>query len=222
MYDDPFDDRDDGDSLPPPALYRLELDGEWGLLEFSGFGRQYVQSYALYHLLIAAERGDETSWHELRWALNAFPWRGGWSSVDFFDALVRIVPRTHLPRIRRIRYSSPGFIEITVGLILGAHALKAVIGTYDKLHDAYRKTQKAAKENKLLGIDVRRAELSLRQEELAAELAEELRDGLGMRQFEALLRSTDVKPLAELKIFLALCRRIRPLSNLQNDDSIRF
>ena len=106
--DDVYDDDDDHD---PPQIYRLELDGDWGWWEFSGLGRQYVQVYSFYHVLIAADRGNEYCLDRLRWALRAFPWKGGWSSVDFFDALVRTVPRRHLPRIRRFEYSSPGFIE---------------------------------------------------------------------------------------------------------------
>ena len=40
--------------------HRLEIDGEWGLLELSGFGRQYVQVYSmLYALQCGAEGEDE-------------------------------------------------------------------------------------------------------------------------------------------------------------------
>ena len=34
---------EDEEVVTPPELYRLDMDGEWGLLELSGFGRQYVQ-----------------------------------------------------------------------------------------------------------------------------------------------------------------------------------
>ena len=213
---------DDDEEVEPPELYRLELDGDWGLWELSEFGRQYVQAYSFYHVLIAADRGNELCLYRLRWALHAFPWRGGWSSVDFFDALVRTVPRSHLPRVRRIQYSSPGFIEITVGIMAAAGAVKSISAAYNAIHESYRRTQRAAAEHKLLKIDVRKAELSLGKMELVDELVKELRDELKLQQFERLLRGLDTAPLAELKVYLALCRRIRPLSKLQDDDKIRF
>ena len=214
--------RNDDEDVTPPELYRLDMDGEWGLLELSGFGRQYVQVYSFYHVLTAAERGHELSLARLRWALHAFPWRGGWSSVDFFDALVRTVPRSHLPRLRRMRYSSPGFIEFTVGIIAAAGAVKALCSSYDSIHGSYRKTRKAALKEKLLRERVRMTELRRHEQELVLGMVAELRDELQMRQFERLLQELDADPLVELKVLLALCRRIKPLSQLQDDEKIQF
>ena len=220
--DDALNGFDENGDDRPPELYRLELGGEWGLWEFSGFGRQYVQSYSLYHALMAADQGDELSWYRLRGAISAYPWRGGWSSVDFFGNVISMVPRKHLPRIRRIQYASPGFIEITIGIILAAQAVKSVSKAYDKLHDSYVRTQRALRETKLMDMNVKKAELDVRQREMVMGLAESFRDDLEMRRFERLFRSMDIHPLAELKMFLALCRRIKPLSKLQKDDNIRF
>ena len=217
VFDDDYDDR-----LPPPETYRLELDGEWDLWEFSGFGKHYVQCYSLFHLLIASTNGNEVSYKQLDWALHAFPWKGGWSTVDFFDSIVRFVPSVHKPRVRRIEYSSPGFIEISVGIIFASYAIRSACAAYDKLHDSYRKTQRAAKENKLLGIDIRKAELDLRQEQIVTELAEDLRKELAMKQFEHLFRSMKVDDLAQLRVMLALARRMQPLSKLQRDKNIHF
>ena len=36
---------------PTVGRHQLDMDGEWGLLELSGFGRQYVQVYSMMYAL---------------------------------------------------------------------------------------------------------------------------------------------------------------------------
>ena len=95
------------------GTYRLALDGEWGLLDLSGFGRQYVQSYSFFYAL-RFEESDEIG--RVANAFAAFPWRGGWSAVDFYESLTATVPRRHRPRIVAIEYASPGYIELGLSL----------------------------------------------------------------------------------------------------------
>ena len=208
--------------LSPPELYRLKLDGEWGLWEFVGFGRQYVQSYALYHVLIAADRGDQYSWYRLEWFINSFPWRGGWSTVDFFDAMIRTVPREHLPRIRRIQYSSPGYVELTVGFLLAARSISKACEVYDRIQSSYAKTQKTIRENKLADLDIRKKELSVRERELSVRLLERQIDTMGIGEFSSPLKSKEINPLAAVKMLLSLSRRIKALSRLRKDDNIEL
>ncbi len=219
---------DDDHDEPSLEVYRLGLDGDWGLWEFSGFGRQYVQSYAVYHLLISAESGDRFSLHRLQGSVNAFPWRGGWSSVDFFESVMNAIPRKQLPRIRRIQYSSPGFVELTVGLVVAAHLVGRACDIYDRIRESYTKTIKSLKENKLMNLDIKAKELDVRERELSLRLLEDHINAMEMHRFDRLLRSNDVNPLASLKMVLALSRRIKPISKLRrekklrNDDDVRL
>ena len=209
------------DELP---VYSLRLNGDWGLWELSGFGRQYVQTYSFFHVLTLANQGDEVFMDRLSWALRTSPWKGGWSAVDFFQALVNTVPRDRLPRIRRIQYSSPGFIEISLGIISVAYVIRACCKTYDQLHDSYHRTYKAAKKRQLLSLDVRKMELDVhkREIEFVDQAVTELSAVLQLRPFEGLFRDLNTNRLALLKVLFALCRRIEPMAKLQDDDQVKF
>ena len=57
---------------PTRGKHRLRMDGEWDLLELSGFGRQYVQVYSiLYAFQFGADRTTQTTEHFMR--LGRFP-----------------------------------------------------------------------------------------------------------------------------------------------------
>ena len=45
-------------------------------------------------------------------AFRAFPWRGGWSAVGFYEQLRIAVPPKHRPRLVAIEYASPGFMDL--------------------------------------------------------------------------------------------------------------
>lgn len=143
----------------PPGVgtYRLHMDGDWGLFELSQFRRQYVQLYSfLYVLTYAPDPAQESpSPHDytVSYAFRAFPWRGGWSAVDFFGSLSRIVPTEHRPRIVAIQYSSPGFVDLA--LLLGAaFTLRKIVdhgcSIADRLHSTYTTFYEGAKQRKLL------------------------------------------------------------------------
>lgn len=204
--------------------YRLEMDREWGLLELSGFGRQYVQVYSLlYALQFGAQEGPDDG--TLR-AFGAFPWTGGWSAVGFYDSLRIAMPRDHRPRIVAIEYASPGYIELGVAVVVAANIRRIVdhvCGIVDRANATYRGIYKAAMERKLLKVDVRRAQLELERDELefAAGAARELGATMDLDLADELEGLTE-NPLVRLKILLSLYRRVRYLSKLQRSRHIRF
>src|SRR5688500_13412586 len=107
-----------------PDLVRIGLEGEWTLYEFSRFGRVYTQVYALMYSL-------ETSIADARpeivtYAYHAFPWRGGYSAVNFYETLRNIVPPEHRPRVNSIRYASPGFIELGLVVLVATNVHRIV------------------------------------------------------------------------------------------------
>src|SRR5262245_9714287 len=95
---------------------RLGLDGEWSLENFSEFTRGYQDLYAFFHALQASGSADDEYGVRAHYAFRAYPWRGGWSAVDFYAALRAAIPVEERPRIVRIQYASPGLIELVQAL----------------------------------------------------------------------------------------------------------
>ena len=57
---------------PKYGAYRLEIDGDWELLELSGFGRQYVQVYSFLYAFEYSIKQEHPNDRTLR-AFNKFP-----------------------------------------------------------------------------------------------------------------------------------------------------
>ncbi len=107
---------------------RLALDGDWTLFEFSQFARTYSQVYSVLYALdprLSSDPEDE-EFERIHHLFNAFPWRGGYSAVNFYESLRYRVPKQDRPVIKSIRYESPGWIELS--LIVGvALSIKSMI-----------------------------------------------------------------------------------------------
>ena len=216
---------------PVAGKTRLSLDGDWGLLELSGFGRQYVQVYSF---LYAIEYGappedlddDPFGFNRVLRAFRVFPWAGGWSSVGFYKSLQVSVPKEHRPRIVAIEYASPGYIELGVALPI-AWALSGLVRhcctSIKAVSETYYQIRKNAQELKLLRTKVGRADLELEREKLkfAEEAAERLGAAMDFKGMDDLRRLTD-HPVVRLKILMSLFRRVRDLAKLQDSDQIKF
>jgi hypothetical protein len=205
---------------------KLQLDGEWGLLDFSAFGRQYVQSYSFLYALTLEEENEEDTDERVEHAFMAYPWRGGWSTVDFYESLRARVPKRHRPKIVRIEYASPGFIELALVLSVAYMIRKIVKHICDSLNDVnntYNNIHKGMRDRKLTQISVRRAEVRLSKEELefVQQSADMLADKIGFTQMDT-VRELTPNQLVALKVLLSFYRRARHLANLQNKGQIRF
>ncbi len=91
--------------------YKLGLDGEsWFLDDFSRVTRTYRQLYAFNYAIFQRARSAVRS--TVAEKLSTLAWRGGFSTVQWFDALGAVTPSVHRVRVREIRYASPGYIAI--------------------------------------------------------------------------------------------------------------
>ena len=145
--------------FPEVGRYSLELGGDWDLQDLSVF-RQYLHVYSvMYALQVSSYRDESRTRTSL--AFEAYPWKGGWSAVDFYERLRRATPARHRPRIVSIQFSSPGFIELLL-LVPVSAAIRVVVNntchSFERISAAYTVFHRDAAERKLLRIDARNAE----------------------------------------------------------------
>ena len=210
---------------PECGKYRLEIDGDWELMELSGFGRQYVQVYSF---LYAFEYGmkQEPPDHRMFHAFKAFPWIGGWSAVNFYETLRVAVPGDLRPRVVSIRYASPGFIELAVGVAIALSIRKIVdyvCSSIERCNAVYNRLHQDASERRLLKARARREEFNLMRAEFefAEQAVRSLSEAVGLDITEELQRLTP-DPIVRMKIWFSLYRRIRDLAKLQDSNKMRF
>ena len=217
---------------PVASKTRLSLDGEWSLLDWSSFGRRYVQVYSF---LYAIEYGvpedfDDAPFGFKRFereqferAFKSFSWEGGWSAFGFYEFLWRLVPEERRPRIVAIRYESPGFIDLGVFLssaLAISMLVRHVCTSIQKADDTYHQVYTHAQERKLLR---RRADRELNLEDVGFvdEASKLLSTAIGFKGMDNLRRLTE-NPLVQMKILLSLFRRVRALAEFQDSGQIKF
>ncbi len=205
-------------------VYQIPIGGEWTLEDLYIFPRAYEQCYFLY--LALTPDTPEFEDDRVLYAYEAFPWQGGYSAVDFYNQLKWAVPRRRRPRVTRIRYSSPGFIElgglsVAVALVLEkvvrniCNSAKMISGTYTII---YRDMQK----RKLLRIktDNEIRKLTRAERHVIEAHAENLADVLDV-DLDVLTERTG-SAYKSLKILLSLFRRVRLLCGFQRNGRLRL
>jgi len=205
---------------------QIEIDGRWNLEELSDATKDYVQLYGFAYSLIpnlpSAKR------EEVDYIYGKFPWRGGYSTVNFFNQLFHKIPPRLRPEVQRIQYASPGFIELAEVLVV-AGTVAAIVGTVCKsistVHDLYRSIQKASVEHKLSKINLTKEDLKLKKKqiEFCEKSSKKLANAFGLTEAQEKLIDQKVlgNPVMKLKILLSVFRRVEPLARKQAEGKLK-
>lgn len=205
---------------------QLELDGQWGLEELSEAMKDYIQLYGFAYSLISDL--PSTRQEEVDYIYAKFPWRGGYSTVNFFNQLFHKIPPKLRPEVQRIQYASPGFIELAELLAVAA-TVAALVGAVCKsiktVHDLYRSIQKASVEYELSKINLTKENLHLKQQQIVfcEDSANRLAKALGLTDAQEQLIDQKVRgnPVMKLKILLSVFRRVEPLAKRQAEGKLK-
>ncbi|MEG3082408.1 hypothetical protein U1707_02020 [Sphingomonas sp. PB2P12] len=197
--------------------YKIPIDGRWTLEDLYRFPRAYEQVYFAFEAISPSETVEVEE--RLTRAFEAFPWRGGYSAVSFYNQLKFATPIQRRPTVTRIQYASPGLIELYLSLPLAVHigsvvsSVAASIGVCNKV---YNSIHIDLQKRKLLRIEVGRKQLELSREEfyLVKEMSETMATMLdiGTAQF---LHERTKDPLKSLKILLSVFRRVKTLAEFK-------
>src|SRR6516225_9356101 len=133
--------------------HRIQIAGDWSLEDLYVFPRAYEQCYFMYLGILAD--GTESDDERIARAYEVFPWQGGYSAVDFYDQLKFAVPRNKRPRINCIEYASPGFIELSLAVMVALtieRVVRSLCNSELNINDTYTHIYKDLQERKLLKI----------------------------------------------------------------------
>jgi hypothetical protein len=204
----------------------LELDGRWGLEELSDTTRDYIQLYGFAYSLIPDL--PTARQEEVDYIYGKFPWRGGYSTVNFFSQLFHKIPFKLRPAVVRIQYASPGFIELAEVLAVAvtvATIVTTVCKSLQSVHDLYRSIQKASVDYKLSRINLTKENLDLQQRQVAfCEVsAKKLVEAMGLTEEQEKLIDMKVQgsSVMKLKILLSVFRRVEPLAKKQAEGKLK-
>ncbi|WP_110972152.1 hypothetical protein [Pseudomonas huaxiensis] len=203
-----------------PDRVKLLLDKEWTLEDLAVVSKNYNQLYAFAYSLL-----PHLSAYRQQQVMTAYanlPWRGGYSTVNFFHHVFRHIPFDHQPQVTRITYASPGFIELAAILAVCVTVSKIVTTVANSIktaNDTYTYIRKSMQERKLSQIraDLEEAELQVRTFEFCEKSSNDMMRIMGLSPEEAAILDQRSKGnrLMKLKLLMSVYRRVQPLAEKQ-------
>jgi hypothetical protein len=202
--------------------YRALIDGEWSLLDLYEFPHSYSQVYAFIYCLDTAFNPRDRA--RIGAALEEYPWLGGYSYINIYTVLQNQVPSSQRPRIRSMRKSSPGWIDLYLNVevalqvaeavgLLGISALVAA-DTYRRINKSLAKMNLERRSNQLEEMRLTR----LQANEVTAMCAD-LAKFLGFKSIKELHQYTG-NPEVTLKLLLAHYRRLSILAKYVDEGKL--
>jgi hypothetical protein len=210
---------DEDESDAPQHVQSLTVDGEWDMPDFGEFYSRYSDVY--YFLSASHSFTDDSVDFEKKKAIKKTfahtPFKGGFSYVHFFAALPGAVPRTERLRMDKIKYESPGYVNVNGDAETFAETesiIRAFLDNRTTLKELYSRFHQYLSKGRYLAMPAE----EFRQTDpnfafidaTAMSLAEKLR----IPNIETVRSLVEKNPLAFAKIILSLYRRL--------DEAARF
>ena len=192
------------------------MDGDWSLEDLYVLPRTYIDVYSfMYSFLRPIETFDDPD-DRLVITYSSHPWKGGFSSLNFYQNLKYIVEPKERPTVKTIQYASPRWLELGVVLAVATQIKRIVsffVSSASELNALYNEIYEGMHDRKMMKIEAKRASLKLSKEQLdfAVESSEKLSKLMGFENLEQINKLTK-NPLATLKILLSFYRKIKVLA----------
>lgn len=190
------------------------MDGRWHLKDLYEFPHTFEQVYAFTYCFDSDLSPRDAE--RINYALENYPWGGGYSIVNIYTVLQNQVEHEYRPRITEIRYASPGWIDLLLNLnpaVQVAASVAAIAGsitTVTKCYSALQRTiyniNSEAAKAKLEQIRLTRAQI----QELQG-LTQDLANYVGFQRLDELNQRTG-SPLVTAKLLSAHFRRLKTLA----------
>ncbi len=200
--------------------YRIVLpeSGSWSLHDLYVFPHAYEQCYAFIYCLDTELPARDVD--AIDHAVLNYPWKGGYSYVNFYGVLQRQVPIHARPRIKSIQKASPGWIDLLLDLDAAkqvALAVATLSGASAAAAAAYGKVYKILLDLKTERERARTQQLLLKHGQLKAmqDVCDELANSMGFKCLADLTRRTGNIEVT-MKLLSAQYRRMKTLVEFED------
>lgn len=197
--------------------YKILLDKNWSLEEFTIFTRLYFQNYSFIYCLEDLPPAEiKQNSYKLENVLKEFKLRSGLSYVNIYTIFRDEIRKDERPDVKSIKYASPGWIELYLNIEVAIEVAKAmpiflsstatVVIAYKKLYKIFIDLHRLRKEKKNMSL-----KLDLEHVKTVNQLNNELAKGLGYTNLNQLIKNTnDVEETS--KLLMAHYRRMNKMA----------
>lgn len=202
------------------GIYRVEMDGRWGLKDLYDFPHALSQTYS-YTYCFETDLPPRDA-ERINRALQDYPWGGGYSVVNMYFVLQAQIPRKYRPQIASIQYASPGWIDLLAHvdvIVKVAGSVAAIAASAVATTKSYAAIQKILQDIRIQRSksEVQRLRLTREQARELHRLCNDLSKMLGYKQFDELVNRTDGNIETAAKMLSAQYRRLSTIAKYQAD-----
>lgn len=191
------------------------MDGRWDLKDLYEFPHAFMQVYAFTYCFDSDLEPRDAD--RINYALENYPWAGGYSIVNIFTVLQNQVEREHRPVISEIKYASPGWIDIFLNLhpaIKVAGAVATIAGSLATTTKSYAVLQKTLYDIRAQAQKARLEQIQLTRAQIQEVhgLTQDLANLIGFERLDELNQRTG-NVVVTAKLISAQFRRLKVLAD---------
>lgn len=194
----------------------VDIDGQWEISDLKIFSDSVQDCYSFGYALLEAT-GKATK-NKITALFHKHPWRGGFSSVNFFKELYQNIPSQDRAEIKQIAYASPGEIKFYMNGDV-ADSIRKLVNLINEENSpsfkAYKETRRYLQDLGWLGKSESDIELSAQEVNDLTVCLKSTCKAIGIEDStdHILTNLAGGDPLAGIKMVLAYHRRLQALAD---------
>lgn len=193
----------------------VDIDGQWEISDLKTFSDSVQDCYSFGFALLGAAGRATTK--KITSLFHKHPWRGGFSSVNFFRELYHNIPNEDRAGIRQIAYASPGEIKFYMNGDV-ADSIRELVNLINEENspslEAYKTTHRHLQDMGWLSKSASDVNLSVQEVEDLNAILEASCEAIGIADStEHILELAGGDPLSGIKMVLAYHRRLQALAD---------
>lgn len=201
----------------------IDIDGRWDFQDLSQFPNKYADTYSfLYALACNSESNLKERFEDI---FNRYPWRGGYSTVCFYNDLYAQIPRKHRLAVKEIQYASPGTISLTA-LPRVTNDIQRIVerinSNWNEIKEIYTELQSGMSQRNLLGkthlaMNLKPSDISFLKTSVTT-----LCKAIEFDHLETVHEFVDKNWLASSKLMASFYRRVSELAEFYESGKANF
>ncbi|SAL39299.1 hypothetical protein AWB69_03884 [Caballeronia udeis] len=189
----------------------VAIDGRWDIEDLAEYPQVLAAPYAFLH---AVMRGVSEHVAGVADMFQRYPWRGGYSTVNFYRDLYDAIPAPERVVVSKIKYASPGKIELRAATDV-IEALHREIATFgdSKSYKLYQELRRQMSSRELLGRTSEEAAVDSETDVFLRDSCVQLAEAISFEQMDRLYALCGDSWVLSAKLLLAYYRRLLELSD---------
>ncbi|WP_186115465.1 hypothetical protein [Burkholderia gladioli] len=204
----------------PSETVDVKIDGRWDIEDLAEYPQVLAAPYAFLHAVMRGAQG-RIDW--LASAFQRYPWRGGYSTVNFYRELYDAVPPNERVVVSEIAYASPGKIKLRAAPdVIGALHLEVATFSTNRSYELYQNLRRQMSSRELLGRTSEEAHIDDEIEIFLRDSCVELAEAISFEYMDDLYRLCGNSWFLAAKLLLAYYRRLLDLSDFYKSGKAEY